>query len=292
MGPELKCSMYKCDAEPVGNISRYPNSSYCHMHLLALLQMNSNRRPKPVITFFETYDPKSFEEKSKSTPEEKIDQVASKFKPSISKSDASTEVFASNTKLSTPNSGKKSNLFFKLVAGILIFIAAGGLLTWNDNLQTRNTAIETLQTRNEFVKSCFVLTEEDQAAKSGPVGSAERNNAVTNFYEEVIDAPCVVWGDGTVLKNLFYGINSSSDNWDSLTKAYLYSLQRWNSIEEISLRCADGWNSPSIGKQGACSSHGGVVSGFNESKNSDLAGFLSSGEEIYPSLYILEEAAR
>jgi hypothetical protein len=24
-------------------------------------------------------------------------------------------------------------------------------------------------------------------------------------------------------------------------------------------RCADGWNSPSIGKQGACSWHGGVV---------------------------------
>lgn len=28
--------------------------------------------------------------------------------------------------------------------------------------------------------------------------------------------------------------------------------------------CADGWNSPSIGKQGACSHHGGVVTNLNE----------------------------
>jgi len=185
--------------------------------------------------------------------------------------------------------GKK---YLKWVTYFLLFFAAGGLLTWNDNVQTRNNAIEVLQERNEFVKTCFYLKDENQAAMSGPVGSTARNIAVTTFYEAVIEAPCVVWGDGTVLKNLFYGINSSSANWSSLKKAYLYSLQRWNSIEEISLRCADGWKSPSIGKQGACSSHGGVVSGFNESKNSNLAGFLSSGEEIYPALYILEDAAR
>lgn len=180
----------------------------------------------------------------------------------------------------------------KLVTFFLLFFAAGGLLTWNDNVQTRDDAIEVLQARNEFVKNCFYLRDENKAAMSGPVGSAERNNAVTTFYEAVINAPCVVWGDGTVLKNLFYGINSSSANWSSLTKAYLYSLQRWNSVEEISLRCADGWQSPSIGKQGACSSHGGVVSGFNESKNSDLASFLSGAEEIYPALYILQDAAK
>jgi hypothetical protein len=185
--------------------------------------------------------------------------------------------------------GKK---YLKWATFFLLLFAAGGLLTWNDNVQTRNNAIEVLQARNEFVKTCFYLKDENQAAMSGPVGSTERNNAVTTFYEAVIEAPCVVWGDGTVLKNLFYGVNSSSANWSSLTKAYLYSLQRWNSIEEISLRCADGWQSPSIGKQGACSSHGGVVSGFNESKNSDLASFLSGAEEIYPALYILQNAAK
>ncbi len=182
--------------------------------------------------------------------------------------------------------------YLKWAVYFLLFFAVGGLLTWNDNVQTRKDAIEVLQARNEFVKNCFYLRDENQAAMSGPVGSAERNNAVTTFYEAVINAPCVVWGDGTVLKNQFYGVNSTSANWSSLSKAYLYSLQRWNSVEEISLQCADGWQSPSIGKQGACSSHGGVVSGFNESKNSDLAGFLSGGEEIYPALYILEEAAK
>jgi hypothetical protein len=182
--------------------------------------------------------------------------------------------------------------YLKWVTYFLLFFAAGGLLTWNDNVQTRNDAIEILQARNEFVNTCFYLKDENLAAMSGPVGSIARNNAVTSFYEQVIEAPCVVWGDGTVLKNQFYGVNSSSANWSSLSKAYLYSLQRWNSVEEISLWCADGWQSPSIGKQGACSSHGGVVSGFNESKNSDLAGFLSGGEEIYPALYILEEAAK
>jgi hypothetical protein len=196
------------------------------------------------------------------------------------------------TEAKNANEYRKGKKYLKWTTYFLLFFTGGGLLTWNDTVQTRNNAIEVLQARNELVKTCFNLMDENQAAMSGPVGSTARNNAVTTFYEKVIAAPCVVWGDGTVLKNLFYGINSNSANLTSLTKAYLYSLQRWNSIEEISLQCADGWYSPSIGKQGACSSHGGVVSGFNESKNSDLAGFLSSGEEIYPSLYILEEDAR
>lgn len=39
--------------------------------------------------------------------------------------------------------------------------------------------------------------------------------------------------------------------------------------------CADGWNSPSIGKQGACSHHGGVVTKMNEFGWTTLA--ISSG---------------
>jgi hypothetical protein len=202
---------------------------------------------------------------------------------------STTPVESKVTSSKAASEGKK---YFRWAVYLVLFFGAGGLLSWNDNVQNRNSAIETLQTRNEFVNSCFALIEEDQAAKSGPVGSAERNSTVTTFYEKVIETPCVVWGDGTVLKNQFYKIDSSSINWSSLKTAYLYSLQRWNSIEAISLRCADGWQSPSIGKQGACSGHGGVVSGFSESRNSDLAYFLNSGEQIYPSLYVLEEAAK
>lgn len=210
----------------------------------------------------------------------------------------SVPILSESTRAQLPLEARRSKTFgagrkyLKLATFFLLFFTAGGLLTWNDSVQTHNNAMKLLQARNEFVKNCFYLRDENQAAMSGPVGSTVRNNAVTTFYEAVINAPCVVWGDGTVLKNLFYGINSSSANWSSLTKAYLYSLQRWNTLEEISLRCADGWQSPSIGKQGACSSHGGVVSGFNESKNSDLASFLSGAEEIYPALYILQNAAK
>lgn len=220
--------------------------------------------------------PKSAEISAEIDSSPKIDTRATPVESKVTRSNASGEV-------------KK---YLRWTTYLVLFFALGGLLTWNDNVQTRNSAIQTLETRNEFVKSCFALTEEDQAAKTGPVGSAERNAAVTTFYEKVLETPCVVWGDGTVLKNQFYKIDSSSINWDSLKTAYLYSLQRWNSIEAISLRCADGWQSPSIGKQGACSGHGGVVSGFSERKNSDIAHFLSGGEQIYPSLYILEEATK
>ncbi len=196
------------------------------------------------------------------------------------------------TEITGPESSSEGKKYLKWASYLLLLVATGGLLTWNDQVQSRNTALQTLQSRNEFVQSCFNLRDENLAAKSGPVGSSTRIKAVSLFYEKVVEAPCVVWGDGTVLKNLFYRTNSSSDNWDSLRLAYFYSLQRWNSIENISPQCADGWQSPSIGKQGACSGHGGVVSGFNESKNSGLANFLSSGERIYPPLYILEEAAQ
>jgi hypothetical protein len=220
--------------------------------------------------------PKSAEVSIENGSSSKIDPVATPVEPKVMNSNAASE-------------GKK---YLKWTTYLVLFFAVGGLLSWNDNVQTRNSAIETLQTRNEFVNTCFALTEEDQAVKSGPVGSAERISAVTTFYEKVVETPCVVWGDGTVLKNQFYKVDSSSINWSSLKSAYLHSLQRWNSIEAISLRCADGWQSPSIGKQGACSGHGGVVSGFSESRNSDLAHFLSSGEQIYPSLYTLEEATK
>lgn len=192
------------------------------------------------------------------------------------------------TTIEKKSAGKK---YVKWATYLTVILAAGGLLTWNDNVQSRNSALEALQLRNEFAKSCFTLKEEDQAARSGPVGSEARIKAVTIFYEKVIESPCVVWGDGTIFKNEFYGVNSKSIIWSSLESAFVYSLQRWNSVEDLNLRCADGWESPSIGKQGACSSHGGVVSGFNQSKNSDLAHFLSSGQRIYPALYILEDAA-
>lgn len=36
----------------------------------------------------------------------------------------------------------------------------------------------------------------------------------------------------------------------------------WVNGEDLPRRCADGWRSPSIGSVGACSHHGGVVSGL------------------------------
>ena len=189
-----------------------------------------------------------------------------------------------------PVSKRKPYLVLKWVAGLVIFIAVGGLLTWNDNAQRHESALKTLNARNDFARSCFELVEENSAAKSGPVGSIARLDSVNAFYDKVMTRPCVVWGDGTILKNEFFKINTKSPNWNNLINAYNYTLGRWNLIEPFSQHCADGWQSPSIGRQGACSNHGGVVSGFNENQNSDIANFLSNGEQIYPALYILEGA--
>ena len=40
--------------------------------------------------------------------------------------------------------------------------------------------------------------------------------------------------------------------------------------------CADGWNSPSIGRQGACSHHGGVVTRFVDQRSDELRYFVWS----------------
>lgn len=51
------------------------------------------------------------------------------------------------------------------------------------------------------------------------------------------------------------------------TPAPTHSTVTWTYVEST---CADGWRSPSIGKRGACSHHGGVVSIYNGSDGSVL----------------------
>ncbi len=46
-----------------------------------------------------------------------------------------------------------------------------------------------------------------------------------------------------------------------LILVFLFSMGIFSYILDEPAKCADGWSSPSIGRQGACSHHGGVVYG-------------------------------
>jgi hypothetical protein len=174
---------------------------------------------------------------------------------------------------------------------VIVVLAVGGLFTWNESDQAQKAAIAELQARNMAATKCFQIKSEDESAREGDVGSLPRRNAVIEFYNQVAKSPCVEWGDGSIYENPFFEVVNTSDNWKQFENSFRYTLEKWNGIESISLRCADGWQSPSIGKQGACSSHGGVVSGFNENESWSLTSQFGSAIRLYPPLSELEAEA-
>jgi hypothetical protein len=221
------------------------------------------------------------------------------------KKDASTNSFESSatskvfdipvdvTQTQVPNlkgaKPKKSRSSWVIIVASLLIIAA--LATWNQSVQTHRDAVAKLEARNNLAQTCFAIKEEDQAAKSGAVGTSQRQNAVVAFYDKVLKSPCVEWGDGSIFRNPYFKANQNSWNWQDLQNAFAYTLQRWNGVEPFALHCADGWNSPSIGRSGACSHHGGVTSGFNEFSKWNLINHMSLGEPLYGPKAELESSA-
>jgi hypothetical protein len=176
---------------------------------------------------------------------------------------------------------------------VLVFLAIiGSALNSYDSAQNKKIAVNNLNMRNEMAKNCFSIEGEDAVAKSGPVGSAIRQENTVYYYENVIKSSCVVWGDGSIFSNPFYNVDKNSPNWQQLINALNYTAKRWNLSEPFYLQCADGWNSPSIGKRGACSHHGGVVSPFLDNPSWNLVNQFKSAERLYGSLVEMNEATR
>jgi hypothetical protein len=255
--------------------------------------MNSNRRPKPTISYFENFNPVAAETSQDLTPQKRVSRISA-FEEAEKKLDHGDrdETKAPLTQILNATTSKRNKKFLQVrnwISVSLILVAVLGIAGWNESVQSHKAAVQTLEDRNVLAAQCFKINDEDRAAKSGSIGSIERENAVVAFYDEVIKSKCVEWGDGSIFNNPFYEANEKSWNWQALKNAFSYSLQRWNGLESISLRCADGWNSPSIGKSGACSHHGGVVTGFNEFHKWNLINQISPGQAIYPSISSLSQ---
>lgn len=295
---ETLCSAFACRNNALGCLMKEPTNSYCLIHLSALVR-SSKRKPKILFSelvsnenrkrvldgnFFESPTPRDAQLSTNRT--KPVETIAIKAEKHDREFGTLTENVMELTKSS--NQGRST---FKIWMTLMI-LASFGLMIWFSDYQGKNEAIDRLAQRNAYAIKCVQLSEEDSAAKAGPVGSVERINAVKRFYERLIKTECIEWGDGTILRNVFFEISNSSTLKNNLTNAIQYSLLRSNGIEPLTQRCADGWISPSIGKQGACSSHGGVVSGFLEKEEWRLSRFLSSGEWIYPPLSELIEEAK
>jgi hypothetical protein len=262
---------------------------------MALATMNENRRPKPKVTFFPGFEVIESKANTNPNPSERVNRIrtfeeAEKNSQEIKK----TSQISSTVNFPIPVNGytqKKSSTFRNFVVISLSILLIGGAVKWNAEENSHKLAIEKLEARNALASKCFLISEEDGAAKAGRAGSELRKNAVVAFYDRVVSSECIEFGDGSLFRNPFYGVNSNSSNWADFVSAFKYTAERWNGVEPFVLRCRDGWNSPSIGKRGACSHHGGVVSGFNEFKESNLADQIDSSNLLFPALAELEEAA-
>jgi hypothetical protein len=294
-----KCSAYGCKNDSLGAIENDQKLPYCLMHLSALVR---SKRKKPRIIFADsvTKDERlkvmKGEWREKSINTNHLRSMATEPRPQIN----SEGVIS--TRANSDSQGPNKEAFFKsnvkprrtgsVLKVSIVTMAFFVMMFWYSDYQATQDAVERLSERNFYASKCIRLSEEDRAAKSGPVGSSVRNQEVTKFYTKLIKAECVEWGDGTILENVFFGISEDSAIFGNLRNAYQYSLNRSNGIEPLVQRCADGWNSPSIGKQGACSSHGGVVTGFLEKNEWRLSNYLGSGKWIYPPLSELIEATK
>lgn len=295
---ETLCSAYACRNNALGCLVKDPTNCYCLVHLSALVR-SSKRKPQILFSQLVAIENRekvlqgNFQEHP--TPQDLQRETIRKKSPeaTILKSENHEDRFEARTENPTEATAKSRQRTsqFKILTSLMV-VASFGLMIWFSDYQGRNEAIDRLAQRNAYAIKCVQLSEEDVAAKAGPVGSGERVSAVKRFYERLLKAECVEWGDGTILRNIFFEVSKSSTLKNSLANAIQFSLLRSNGIEPLTQRCADGWNSPSIGKQGACSSHGGVVSGFLEKEEWRLSRFLSSGEWIYPPLSELIEATK
>jgi hypothetical protein len=300
---KIACSAASCRIESVGTIDRYGDAPYCYAHLMALAAMNKNRRPKPTITFFPGFEIPLPEIREKPTPMMRVNRARTfeqeeqkirnlNISPMIPETKIPNMPVSPITKSNTQQTREsKSPQIRKWSVFIIVVLVTGGLFTWNESDQAQKAAIAELQARNLMAVKCFQIKGEDESARKGEVGSLSRQNAVIVFYDQVAKSPCVEWGDGSIYENPFFQVVNTSDNWKRFENSFRYTLERWNGIEPFSLRCADGWQSPSIGRQGACSSHGGVVSGFNENKSWSLINQFGSAIRLYPSLSELEAEA-
>lgn len=179
-----------------------------------------------------------------------------------------------------------------LVLGILIIIVAIGTISENNRIGDEASKAKLIELRGDIRDSCFNITDEDSAMKAGPVGSSARQSAVDFFYEEVLTHSCVVWKNDLITTNPFFKAHQSDFNSTILKLAYYETLRGWNGQESLNgLSCADGWNSPSIGKSGACSHHEGVVSKFESNVNHTLtSGLTHAGmRTIYNPGSIIQE---
>ena len=158
---------------------------------------------------------------------------------------------------------------------LMVFVIAGALIG-NNQKQAEEAKAKAIAIKQQLSLECFKIQDEDVAMKAGNVGTSERQIAVDAFYNKVLTSPCVIWGDGTILTNPFQGIKSDDSNISLFKLAYYQSLRDWNGIEPFARQvCADGWASPSIGKSGACSSHGGVATQFKGEIKYQLGSVLS-----------------
>jgi hypothetical protein len=162
------------------------------------------------------------------------------------------------------------------VLGIVIIFATIGTVSENNRTSEEAAKAKAIEVRSQVRDACFNITDEDFAMKAGPVGSSERLRAVNSFYESVVSSPCVVWKNDLITSNPFFKVRQSDFNSTTLQLAYYETLRGWNGMESLGgLSCADGWQSPSIGKSGACSHHGGVVSKFSSNSKYSLTSALS-----------------
>lgn len=296
---ESPCSAYACKQKSLGAVKKDELEPYCLLHLSALIKSN-RKRPKIIFSDLVTNDQRAkvlkgeWRENSIETNYLRSQVTEPRSQGHLTRN-VSTEINFDSESLSAEVSVKSKQRPGKIRSvafGLVVTLTFSLLMFWYSDYQGKQDAIEQLSNRNAYAAKCIRLSEEDRAAKSGPVGSSVRIQEVTNFYTKLLQAECVEWGDGTILRNVFFGVPESSAIFENVRNAFQYSLGRSNGVEPLVQRCADGWNSPSIGKQGACSSHGGVVSGFLEKNEWRLSNYLSGGEWIYPPLSELIEATQ
>lgn len=118
----------------------------------------------------------------------------------------------------------------------------------------------------------------DQVIDRSPAATRGRIDKLNQYFASLYDAPCVVIsiGDGRVVKNPYKGIHFLNvlpgTKTSVLPKRFpnlvsnlgnqiflLFQLAYTYDPNDKTPMCSDGWKSPSIGTQGACSYHGGVI---------------------------------
>lgn len=161
------------------------------------------------------------------------------------------------------------------ILGILVALVLIGTVSENNRASEAAAKAKAIDAKNVIRESCFNVTDEDLAMKAGPVGSSARKMAVDAFYDDIWNSYCVTWKDDTITTNPFYKVKEADVNSSLFELAYYQSLKGWNGQELLTgSSCADGWNSPSIGKSGACSHHGGVIIQFEANTKYQLISAL------------------